>query len=266
MKGPVWCLLGCLLTAPATAHFDWAEYREYQPQTSLLRFAAERQQAFGQLVIWPEQQQVHTWLGMANWWQRRGWDLLLLLPDAQQGRFNPATEQVDEQQQAWLTTLGERLAPVFEHQPDMPQLVLTQGSAALWYQQLTQTGVLPAPDGLIVLNATPVDQAQQGMLAMSLARSHWPVLDLFSEPQAVTLLNQELRRQTSARQESEYETQLIHSPLFSSRMIAAWMTRYGWMPLPPSAPDFLKGVIPDEASLSRSQDAGSRRDTAPAEP
>lgn len=266
MKRAAWCLLGCLFTSTAMARFDWSEYREYQPQAAVLRFAAARPEPLGQLLIWPEQQQLHQWLAMAPWWQDRGWELVLLLPDPQQSYFDPAAEKVSDAQQTWVTTLGERLAPIFERQPELPQVVLTQGSASLWYQQLIQTGTLPAPSGLMVLNATPSDKATQQMLAMSLSRSDWPVLDLFSTRQPVSLLNQKLRRHASAREQADYESITIHSPLFSSRIMAAWITRHGWMPLPPGAPDFLKGVTPNETGLSRSQDTGSGREAAPAKP
>ncbi|WP_417607719.1 DUF3530 domain-containing protein [Oceanimonas baumannii] len=259
-----WWMLCWLLVTPAMAQFDWSGYREYQHETGLLRFDAERPEALGQLLVWPEQQQVHHWLSMAGWWQRQGWDMVLLLPDGQQQHFDPSAEQVNEEQQQWLMTLTQRLAPSFEHPHDTPQLVLTQGSASLWFQHLVQTGALPSPDGLIVLDALPVTHAHQRMLAMSLARSAWPVLDVFTKQHPAALLNQELRRQSSSRHPGDYHAAFLHTPRHPERLITAWMIRHGWMPQPPGAPDFLKGGEQNETGISRSQNTGTGGQAAPA--
>lgn len=256
-------MLGWLAVATASAQVDWTAYREFQTDSRQLRFDAERPEALGTLLIWPEQQQAHHWLAMAPWWQQRGWNLVLLLPDPQQHHFNPADEQVSELRQQWLEQVASRLAALQDDNPEIPQLVLTQGSASLWYQQLVETDSLPPPTGLVVVDATPASAEQQRMLAMSLSRAGWPVLDLFSRQDDLTQANRKQRQHKAARQAADYTAEQLADPSRPERQIAAWLVRRGWMPLPPGAPDYLKGRTLHETGISRPTDPGAERDPAP---
>ncbi|MDP5293733.1 DUF3530 domain-containing protein [Oceanimonas sp. CHS3-5] len=252
-------MLGWLSVATAGAQTDWTAYRQYSAEAGQLRFDATRPEALGTLVVWPEQQQAHHWLAMAPWWQQRGWNLVLLLPDAQQHQFDPTNEQPSDARQQWLAQLASRLSELPNDNPNATQLVLTQGSATLWYQQLVETGQLPPPAGLVVVDATPSQPEQQRMLAVSLSRSNWPVLDLFSKQNNTSTINQAQRQHSATRQAADYTAEQLADPSRPERHIAAWLVRRGWMPLPPGAPDYLKGKHAHETGISRPADPGPER-------
>ncbi|OXY80741.1 hypothetical protein [Oceanimonas doudoroffii] len=257
-------MLGWLTVAPALAQIDWNARAEYQAEARLLYFEAARPEAQGALLVWPELEQTHHWLAMAPWWQQRGWELRVLLPDEQQRRFDPAAEQIPQAQQGWLEQLGRRLTAVLTTDRNIPQLVLTQGSATLWYQQLVEGGTLPPPDGLIVVDAVPRSAAHQRMLAMGLARAGWPVLDLFTTGNDAAVPNREQRQHSAARRAADYTTEPLHDIHHPERQIAAWLVRRGWLPLPPGAPDYLKGRTLNESGISRPANPGTEREPAPA--
>ncbi|WP_445400693.1 DUF3530 family protein [Zobellella sp. An-6] len=255
-----WLALLALLATPVMAgRFDWAQFEQYRSESRLLHFDAGAGQTAGTLLIWPELDQPHWWLAMAEYWQQRGWDFLLLLPDPGQQAFDPVSEQPSQAQQDWLEQqalrLNEALAGT-ESEP--PLVVMVQGSAALWFQQLIDAGRSRAPDALALLDAHPRVAEQQRMLAISLARSSYPVLDIHGRADdAATSANRQRRRQQAARQEkTDYETQRLSAHALLERQLAGWLMRRGWLPLPPSAPDYLKGQT-HEAGISRSQDPGA---------
>ncbi|MDX1267559.1 MAG: DUF3530 domain-containing protein, partial [Oceanisphaera sp.] len=93
-----------------------------------------------------------------------------------------------------------------------------------------------------LLDALPVPPAEQQMLAMSLVRSPYPVLDIYSRPDTPLVWhNQQRRRQQGGRQEKTgYYVQRIDGQGMLEKQMASWLVRLGWLPLPPSAPDYLK--------------------------
>ena len=247
MSRPRWwaaCCLAAWLAAPVSqARLDWPAFEQYQPATRLLRFNTASASTAGTLLIWPELGQTHYWLPMATYWQQRGWDFIVLQPDPAQQSFAAASEQPTDQQRRWQEQTATRLSDVLaglESSP--PLLVVTQGSAALWYQQLVDSSALPPPQALILLDALPVPSAEQQMLAMSLARSPYPVLDIYSRPDTPLVWhNQQRRRQQGGRQEKTgYYVQHIDGQGMLEKQMASWLVRLGWLPLPPSAPDYLK--------------------------
>jgi hypothetical protein len=255
-----WLPLLALLVAPlATGKADWALFEQYRPEPRLLHFDAGASQTAGTLLIWPELDQPHLWLAMAEYWQQRGWDFLLLLPDPDQQAFDPVSEQPSPAQQAWLERQARRLNEALaatESEP--PLVVMAQGSAALWFQQLIDAGQSRTPDALILLDAHPRAADQQRMLAISLARSPYPVLDIHGRSDdAATNANRQRRRQQVARQDkADYEAQRLAAHSLLERQVAGWLMRRGWLPLPPSAPDYLRGQT-HEAGISRSPDPGA---------
>ncbi|MBL1376040.1 DUF3530 family protein [Zobellella iuensis] len=241
------------------AKFDWSAFEQYRPEYRLLHFHAEGADTAGTLLVWPELSQPHLWLAMAEYWQQRGWDFMLLLPDASQLSFDPSSEQPPPQQQEWLEQASVRLAGALaETESDPLLLVVAQGSAALWYQQLIDAEQLMPPDALVLLDAHPQTPGQQQMLAISLARSRYPVLDIYSQPEeAQTTLNRQRRRQQVARQaKTDYEEQRLTAHTLLEKQIAGWLMRQGWLPPPPGLPDYLKGKI-HEAGISRPTDPGA---------
>lgn len=251
--------LALLLSSPAWARLDWSALEQYQPQQRLLYFEAASPALAGTLLVWPEQDRQHDWLAMAQYWQQRGWDFILLLPEPAQHSLDPATEQATPAQQAWLDRLGERLGQVLaDTESAPPLLVLTQGSATPWYQQLVEAGRRPPPDALVVLDASPAGYARQQMLAMSLARSDYPVLDIYSHPHDPASRLNRLRRQHQAtqREKNDYSQQHLQGHALLERHITAWLVRLGWLAPPPGAPDYLKGRI-HETGISRSTDTGA---------
>ncbi|PSJ43973.1 DUF3530 domain-containing protein [Zobellella endophytica] len=254
-------LLSLLGGSAAWARLDWTAFEQYRSPSALLYFETPRPRAEGSLLIWPELSQPHLWLAMAEYWQRKGWDFILLLPDASQQAFDPATEAPSPVQRQWLVRQGERLQDALaDTDPERRLLVLVQGSAALWYQQLVDGGTLSTPDALVVFDAHPRPSAQQRMLAISLARSPYPVLDIDSRPrEPLSRLNQQRRRQQSEQQEkADYQMELLTGHALLERQIAGWLVRLGWLPLPPGAPDYLKGKR-NEAGISRPTDPGPGR-------
>ncbi|WMC09896.1 DUF3530 domain-containing protein [Oceanimonas pelagia] len=265
MRAAMLLMLGWLAVTPTRAQIDWNTEPHYQPEGRLLYFEAARPEAQGALLVWPELEQTHHWLAMAPWWQQRGWELRILLPDEHQRRFDPASEQIAEQQQDWLAQLGRRLTTVLASERELPQLLLTQGSATLWYQQLVEGGTLPPPDGQIVVDTQPRSAAHQRMLAIGLARSEWPVLDLFSLQDEAAASNRQQRQHSAARRHADYTAEPLHDVNHPERQIAAWLVRQGWLPLPPGAPDYLKGRLLHETGISRPEHPGAERDPAPAD-
>ncbi len=263
MKSGWWtgcCLAFILLTTTdSQARLAWNAFEQYQSPTRLLRFDAVSTAAVGTLLIWPELGQMHHWLSMAEHWQQRGWNFILLLPDPAQQSFDPASEQPTESQRQWLEQEASRLSEALaELESSPPLLVMAQGCAALWYQQLVDSATLPPPDGLMLMDALPAPLAQQKMLAMSLARSPYPVLDIYSRPsRPLSWHNQQQRQQELARREKTgYAVQHIDDLGRLGKFISSWLVRQGWLPLPPGAPDYLKEQR-HEAGISGPQDPGT---------
>ncbi|WP_298723247.1 DUF3530 family protein [uncultured Oceanisphaera sp.] len=261
--------LAAWLVAPVSqARLDWAAFEQYQPAAQLLRFNTAGASTAGTLMIWPEQGQTHYWLPMATYWQQRGWDFIVLQPDPAQQSFNPASEQPTAQQRQWQEQTATRLSGVLaglESSP--PLLVVAQGSAALWYQQLVDSTALPPPQALVLLDALPVPAAEQQMLAMSLARSPYPVLDIYSRPDSPLAWHNQRRRrqQLGSRGKTDYLVQHFAAPGMLEKQMASWLIRLGWLPLPPSAPDYLKEQLKEqrhETGISGSQNPGTGDNTA----
>ncbi|MFP2769595.1 DUF3530 family protein [Oceanisphaera sp. KMM 10153] len=241
---PGCALVASLLATPASlARIDWPSFEQYSPASQLLRFNASNSRAVGTLLIWPELGQTHHWLTMAEYWQQRGWDCIVLLPEPSQQSFNPASEQPSEQQRQWQEKSATRLSDVLaEQESSFPLLMVVQGSAALWYQQLVDSATLPPPKALILIDALPASLAQQQMLAMSLARSPYPVLDIYSRPDSPLAWHNQRRRrlQLGRREKNDYLVQRFDGQGMLEKQMAGWLIRLGWLPLPPSAPDYLK--------------------------
>lgn len=238
---------------------QWSAFEQYQAQAQLLQFDAYSK-AQGSLLILPELTQAHTWLPVAHYWQQENWDVRLILPDAAQQQFDPSTEQPSPRQQLWLQQQLARLTELMPTAGASPQIVLVQGSAALWYQQWVDAGELPAPQALILFDALPQDLTQQNMLAISLARSPYPILDIYSRPNSLLAWHNQQRRQQQLRRREKtgYAVQHFYGTSILNKDIAGWLVRLGWLPLPPSAPAYLKEQH-SETRLSRPDDAGTGR-------
>lgn len=239
------------------SQLSWPAFEQYQARGQLLHFPASSH-AQGQLLIWPELNQTHLWLPIAHYWQQRNWEVRLLLPDAAQQVFDPSSEHPSPAQQAWLTLQLARLAELTTPDIDQdaeingvsvpdktttrPVVMLTQGSAALWYQQWVDTEQLIAPHALILFDALPQPMAQQKMLAVSLARSPYPILDIYRRPDSPLAWHNQQRRQQqlSRREKTGYAQQRFNGIENLNKQIAGWLVRLGWLPLPPNAPHYLK--------------------------
>lgn len=272
------CLLAAgLLLAPASqaqlmipearmgqAQLSWSSFEQYQAENQLLDYDAHGQ-AVGTLLIWPELHQTHLWLPLAQYWQQNNWHVLLLLPSAEQQVFDPGSEQPSPPQLAWLAQETLRLNALISRQAaDIPLLMLAQGSAALWYQQWVDSTELAPPQALILFDALPEANAKQQMLAISLARSPYPVLDIYSRPDSPLAWHNQQRRQQQLRQREKtgYAVQHFHGAQMLNKQIAGWLVRLGWLPLSPNAPAYLQEQR-RETRLSRPNDTGIKHQTAP---
>ncbi|MFD1008811.1 DUF3530 family protein [Oceanisphaera ostreae] len=246
-----WALFATLLlSAPSQAQLSWASIEQYNVDARLLHYQSHGSPG-GTLLIWPELGQTHLWLPIANAWQQRGWQVLLLQPDERQQQFDPASEQPPPQQSQWLKQLSTQLAGLLpdnslpkqdkEKEPS-PLVVITQGSAALWYQQLVDGDETARPQALILFDALPSQFSEQQMLAISLARSPYPILDIYSRPDSPLAWHNQQRRQQqlSRREKTGYAVQRFNGAIVLNKQIAGWLVRLGWLPLPPSAPHYLK--------------------------
>ena len=273
------------------SQLNWPAFEQYQPQGQLLLFAAASQ-AQGHLLIWPELHQTHLWLPVAHYWQQRNWEVRLLLPEPAQQVFDPSSEQPSAAQQAWLELQLARLSELTDTRSEQavdadtsanvsaarnetsdtllakdsapPVVMITQGSAALWYQQWVDTEQLPPPHALILLDALPHSFAQQNMLAVSLARSPYPILDIYRRPDSPLAWHNQQRRQQqlSRREKTGYARQRFNSPEGLNKQIAGWLVRLGWLPLPPSAPTYLQEQH-SESGISRPRNAANPGPAAP---
>ena len=260
--------VACLLIMPASqaqilpqSRLNWPAFEQYQTDGQLLQFPAPSQ-ALGQLLIWPELNQTHWWLPVAHHWQQRNWEVRLLLPDTAQQALDPSSEQPSPAQQAWLELQLARLTALTTadldsgmvastanetvNNPDKnntrPVVMIVQGSAALWYQQWVDAEQLPAPQALILFDALPHSLNQQKMLAVSLARSPYPILDIYRHPNSTLAWHNQQRRQQqlSRREKTGYALQHFYGIESLNKQIAGWLVRLGWLPLPPNAPHYLK--------------------------
>lgn len=285
------------------AQLSWPAFEQYQAQGQLLQFSAAGL-AKGHLLIWPEFNQTHLWLPVAHYWQQQNWQVSVLLPDTAQHQFDPSSEQPSTAQQAWQKQQLHRLNQVIQTESaakngadidanvaassvvnsaangnkdpnagefslaaspnSKPLLVLVQGSAALWYQQWLDAEQLRVPQALVLFDALPQTQAQQSMLAISLARSPYPILDIYSQPESpLAWHNQQRRQQQLQRREKTGYAQLrIKEPSLVNKPIAGWLVRLGWLPLPPSAPKYLQEQH-SESGISRSRNATTTGPAAP---
>ena len=255
-----WALLAALLiSTPSQARLDWAGFEQYSADARLLHYQVHSEPV-GSLLIWPELNQTHRWLPIANEWQQRGWHVLLLEPDERQQQFDPTSEQPPPSQGQWLkqlsqqlddllpdnaqlnNTLAENVQKGSEKEVSFPLVVITQGSAALWFQQLVDGGAIARPQTLILFDALPSRFSEQQMLAISLARSPYPILDIYSRPDSpLAWHNQQHRQQQlSRREKTGYAVQHSNGSVILNKQIAGWLVRLGWIALPPSAPDYLK--------------------------
>lgn len=262
-----------LFSIPTQAQLDWSGVEQYSADARLLQYQAHSTPA-GTLLIWPELNQTHHWLPIAHEWQQRGWQVLLLQAGAQQQHFDPASEQPSTRQSQWLEQLGLQLSNLL---PDhtlptaelageknknakqavkYPLVVITEGSAALWFQQLVDGGAIARPQTLILFDALPHRFSEQQMLAISLARSPYPILDIFSRPDSLLVWHNRQRRQQqlNRRGKSGYAVQRFNSPALLNKQIAGWLVRLGWLPLPPGSPHYLKEQH-REFGISRSRNA-----------
>ncbi|MGO5000466.1 DUF3530 family protein [Oceanisphaera sp. W20_SRM_FM3] len=257
------------------SQLNWPAFEQFQASSQLLNFSAHSA-AQGHLLIWPELNQAHLWLPVARYWQQRNWEVRLLLPDTAQQMFDASSEHPSPAQQAWLTEQLDRLRALTETNESSdqdaiaanntnaeqdtarPVIMLTQGSAALWYQQWVETEQLPAPQALILFDALPNVLAQQKMLASSLARSPYPVLDIYSHPDSPLAWHNQQRRQQqlSHREKTGYVLQRFNGPEPLNKQIAGWLVRLGWLPLPPSAPHYLQEQH-SESGISRPRNAAN---------
>ncbi|GGB52178.1 hypothetical protein GCM10011502_26690 [Oceanisphaera marina] len=272
-----WALLATLLiSTPGQAQLDWSGVEQYSVNARLLQYQAQSRPA-GTLLIWPELNQTHHWLPIAHEWQRRGWQVLLLQARAQQQQFDPTSEQPSPRQNQWLEQLGLQLSNLLPDHPlptkelageedknteqavSSPLVVITEGSAALWFQQLVDGGAIAQPQTLILFDALPYRFSEQQMLAISLARSPYPILDIFSRPDSPLAWHNQQRRQQqlNRREKTGYAIQRFHDSALLNKQIAGWLVRLGWIALPPSAPDYLKEQR-REIGISRSTNAGTR--------
>ncbi|MBU3823627.1 MAG: alpha/beta hydrolase family protein [Candidatus Oceanisphaera merdipullorum] len=274
--------LAYLLILPASqaqpliqSQLNWPAFEQYQASGQLLNFSAHSS-AQGYLLIWPELNQAHMWLPMARHWQQRNWEVRLLLPDTAQQAFDPSSERPSPAQQAWLILQLDRLTALTdtnenadqdaiaanntntEQDTARPVVMLTQGSAALWYQQWVETEQLPVPQALVLFDALPDVLAQQKMLASSLARSPYPVLDIYSHPDSPLAWHNQQRRQQqlSSREKTGYALQRFIGAEPLNKQIAGWLVRLGWLPLPPNAPQYLQEQH-SESGISRPRNAAN---------
>lgn len=278
--------LAYLLIMPASQaqtlrqpQLSWPGFEQYQASGQLLLFPASRE-AQGQLLIWPELNQTHLWLPIARYWQQRDWEVRLLLPDTAQQVFDPSSEQPSPNQQAWLelqlarltelsttdinqdaaagtTTASDTITPS-DKKTTRPTVMLTQGSAALWYQQWVDAEQLPVPQALILFDALPEATAQQKMLAVSLARSPYPILDIYSRPDSPLAWHNQQRRQQqlSSRGKTGYALQRFNGSESLNKQITGWLVRLGWIPLSPNAPNYLKEQY-SESGISRPRNSAT---------
>ena len=208
--------------------------------------------------------------------QQRNWEVRLLLPDTAQQVFDPSNEHPSAAQQAWLSLQLARLSALTQtdENPDQdaeaadtadtekkiarPVIMLAQGSAALWYQQWVETEQLSAPQALILFNALPQTLAQQSMLAISLARSPYPILDIYSRPDSPLAWHNQQRRQQqlSSREKTGYALQRFYDPETLNKQIAGWLVRLGWLPLSPNAPQYLQEQH-SESGISRPRNSAT---------
>lgn len=272
-----WALLATLLISTSgQAQLDWSGVEQYSLDARLLQYQAHSTPV-GTLLIWPELNQTHRWQPIAHEWQRRGWQVLLLQAREQQQQFDAASEQPSPLQSQWLEQLGRQLGNLLsehalpttelageedknaEQAVSSPLVVITEGSAALWFQQLVDGGAIAHPQTLILFDALPDRFSEQQMLAISLARSPYPILDIFSRPDSPLAWHNQQRRQQQLKQREKtgYAMQRFHGPALLNKQIAGWLVRLGWIALPPSAPDYLKEQR-REIGISRSTNAGTR--------
>lgn len=245
----------------------WSAIEQYQPEQQQLHYSAVGSMQ-GQLLIWPEVGQTHLWLPVAVHWQRLGWDVTLLVPEVNQTSFKAASEQPKDEQSQWLAQQAARLrraaptneAPAKKPTSEPPLLVITQGSAALWYQQLVDSQAIAAPNALILFDAFPRPFSEQLMLAISLARSPYPILDVYSQAESAVARHNQQRRQQQLthREKSGYALLQAPSPVLLNKLISGWLVRLGWQALPANAPHYLKEQL-HETGISRSKDHGPRR-------
>ncbi|MBO1518037.1 DUF3530 family protein [Oceanisphaera pacifica] len=255
-------LTALLISAACQAQLNWSSIKQYQAPARLLHYPAPNKPV-GTLLIWPEFKQTHHWLSLAQAWQQRGWQVFLLKPSQQQLQFDPSSEQVPTSQNQWLTQRAEQLNQVLpkpfllsdthsnntvtelsqsKKKVPSPLVVLTQGSASLWYQQLVDSEAIARPQALILFDALPRESSEQQMLAISLARSPYPILDIYSRPDNPLAWHNQQRRQQQLQQREKtgYAVQHFNDLSVLNKQIAGWLVRLGWLPLPPSAPQYLK--------------------------
>ncbi|MGO1616741.1 MAG: hypothetical protein ACTHY5_03630 [Oceanisphaera sp.] len=273
-------LAALLISASSQAQLYWASMDQYQPSAHLLHYHAPSTPV-GTLLIWPEFKQTHRWLPVAQEWQQRGWQVLLLEPAPQQLLFDPSSEQISTSHSQWLSQWAEQLNRVLPKpllvsdaqtthavtelkKTISPLVVLTQGSASIWYQQLVDSEAVTAPHALILFDALPRESSEQKMLAISLARSPYPILDIYSRPDnPLTWHNQQRRQQQlKQREKAGYAVQHFNGSRILNKQIAGWLVRLGWLPLPPSAPQYLKEQY-NEDRLSRSKNATASSTSSP---
>ncbi|WP_157420071.1 DUF3530 family protein [Oceanisphaera avium] len=266
------CLLlaGVLLTpahARQPAYLSWTALEQYQAQSHSLTFTPS-QEPQGYLLIWPEVDQAHRWLGVAHYWQQQQWQVSLLLPEDKQSQFDASDEHASAAQQAWQSQQLLRLnaaAPETSAGAEQAyQVALLQGSAALWYQQGVDAGDIALPQALVLFDALPSTRAQQSMLAISLARSPYPILDIYSQPESpLAWHNQQQRHQQLQRREKTgYAQMFIKEPTRLNKSLSGWLVRLGWLPLPRHAPLYLQEQH-SESGISRPRHATSAGPTAP---
>ncbi|WP_417618101.1 DUF3530 family protein [Oceanisphaera sp.] len=268
-------LAALLISTPAQARLDWTGFAQYSADARFLHYQVHSEPV-GTLLVWPELNQTHQWLPIASEWQRRGWKVLLLQPDERQQQFDPTSEQPPPSQGQWLKQLSLQLSDLLSdhallnnrqaekgHQGSakeirFPLVVITQGSAALWFQQLVDGGAIVRPQALILFDALPSHITEQQMLATSLAHNPYPILDIYSHPDSLLARHNQQRRQQQLgrREQAGYTLLRGNGPVQLNKQIAGWMVRLGWLPLPPSAPDYLKEQH-SETGISRSTNPGT---------
>ena len=264
---PMLLLSWLLFSTTSYSQLHWSAIEQYQPDKQQLHYSGVGN-VQGQLLIWPEVSQTHLWLPVAQHWQQLGWEVTLLVPEVEQTSFTAASEQPKPEQSEWLTQQADRLthampsneAPTSGPTPELPLLVVTQGSAALWYQQLVDSQAIAAPSALILFDALPVQFSEQLMLAISLSRSPYPILDVYSQAESAVVGRNQQRRQQQLkhREKSGYALLQAPSPILLNKLISGWLVRLGWQALPPNAPHYLKEQL-NETGISRSQDHGPLR-------